>query len=510
MDRDVDASTPPAGSAERNRHARILSDGKSPTGGAPADPVAGLRLTDGFHETVSGRPAGRSRVCLSVVAGPMEGKEFVFDEHDAFLFGRSSACHASLPGDSYASRHHFILEAAPPLARLRDLGSLNGTYVNEAFYGGRRPDETPADAAKRAYPQVDLHDGDRVQTGETVFAVSIDKADGGFVAIQCERCGADIPEAQRVGLAVACLCDRCRDSVEKDPIQLLAKTPDADTSGALPEMPGYTIVRPLGAGGAGTVYLARRQADGDLVAVKVLLSQVAVEERARAMFVREMQALRELRHPNIVGFGDCGAAGSLFWLAMDYCNRGNAAELAEKRDGRLSVARAVPLMLQVLAGLDFAHRKGMVHRDIKPENILIHEEEGKWQARLSDFGLAKSFDRAGLSGMTLTGDFYGSYPYMPREQVTDFKRVRPAGDVWSAAATLYFLLTGAYPREVDEKMDPMMAVLEAPIIPIQERMPEIAAPVARVFEQALAIDPEDRYTNAHAFSKALKRAHEAK
>src|SRR5260221_13412870 len=85
-----------------------------------------------------------ARVCLDVVAGPIQGKHFEFDGHDTFLFGRSPDCHAELSADdSTASRHHFLLEVNPPAARLRDLGSLNGTYVNGQKYGGPRPPPPP-------------------------------------------------------------------------------------------------------------------------------------------------------------------------------------------------------------------------------------------------------------------------------------------------------------------------------------------------------------------------------
>src|SRR5678816_4196711 len=122
-------------------------------------------------------PIMPARVCLDVVAGPIQGKHFEFDGHDTFLFGRSPDCHAELaPDDATASRHHFLLEVNPPAARLRDLGSLNGTYVNGQKHGGREKHLTPEQAAEKPWLQVDLRDGDLIRVGATVINVRIDGA----------------------------------------------------------------------------------------------------------------------------------------------------------------------------------------------------------------------------------------------------------------------------------------------------------------------------------------------
>jgi pSer/pThr/pTyr-binding forkhead associated (FHA) protein len=90
----------------------------------------------------------QNRVCLEIVEGPLKGKKFDFAEHDTFIFGRAPDCHAQLADDTYVSRHHFILEVNPPLARLRDVGSLNATHVNNRKCGGRNKGETPEEGAK--------------------------------------------------------------------------------------------------------------------------------------------------------------------------------------------------------------------------------------------------------------------------------------------------------------------------------------------------------------------------
>src|SRR5437870_5938218 len=116
-----------------------------------------------------------ARVTLKVTAGPLAGRVFSYDRHDTFLFGRSPDCHAELSADdTTASRHHFLLEVNPPEARLRDLGSLNGTHVNGVKHGGRGRQESPEEAAQRKRPEVDLRDGDRIRVGATVFDVAVE------------------------------------------------------------------------------------------------------------------------------------------------------------------------------------------------------------------------------------------------------------------------------------------------------------------------------------------------
>jgi len=117
-------------------------------------------------------------VTLSVTKGPAKGKVFTFTEHDTFLFGRMPDCHATFPDDTQVSRHHFILEACPPKAALRDLGSLNGTYVNGKKYGARKAGESPEEGAKRQYPAVDLKNGDIIEVGQTTISVAIAKQVG--------------------------------------------------------------------------------------------------------------------------------------------------------------------------------------------------------------------------------------------------------------------------------------------------------------------------------------------
>jgi len=489
-----------------------------------------------------------AKVILDVVQGPLAGRSFAFEEHDTFIFGRHPDCHAHLsPDDTTASRHHFLLEVNPPDARVRDLGSLNGTYVNGVKHGGRTRHESAEEAQGRRFPEVDLKGGDRVEVGATALVVRVE------MPAACVSCGTAIPDAFKslcawVGNTHICppcrdkaatgtpvapppapkcsqcgrdasgevgerrggdyICEDCRRTARADPAAVLAQVlaqRAREAGGPAGEgLVGYRLGKKLGAGGMGAVYLAERIEDGRTVALKVMLARVAVSEQARQGFLREIEVLKGLRHPNIVELIEHGSAGGAFYFVMELCRGGSLQDLLQKRGRPLPTADAGPLMLETLDGLAHAHAQGYVHRDLKPANILL-AEEGRG-AKVSDFGFAKSFDKAGLSGMTQTGSTAGTWPFMPREQLINFKYIKPVSDVWSVGATFYYMLTAALPRDFPAGRDPIDVVLENRIVPIRSRDPGIPGSLAEVVDRSVAAKPEDRYPDAGDFRAALARA----
>ena len=233
-----------------------------------------------------------------------------------------------------------------------------------------------------------------------------------------------------------------------------------------------------------------------------MLAKVAVDEQSRKMFEREIETMRGLHHPNIVQLIDHGSAGSNFYFAMEFCPRGCVASLLRQKGRKLTLAEVGPIAVQILEGLTFAHEKGMVHRDIKPANILLGEPKDE-QAKIADFGLAKEFEKAGFSGMTATGDVAGTPVFMAREQITNFKYAKPVTDIWSVAATLYFMLTYEAPRDFRRDCDPMEVILRGEVVPIRNRDSSISQKVAEVIDQALKDDVKERYQTAADFRSAL-------
>jgi len=442
-------------------------------------------------------------VSLVVTAGPIRGRRFDFRGHDTFLFGRAFDCHARLAeADLSASRHHFLLEVNPPRARLRDLGSLNGTHVNGVRLGGRAVPAGTAEVARDAAPfEVELHDGDEIRVGATLIRVEI------AAARACVCCRRPITSEKRSET----LCDDCRRGAgsERDPGPgPRPPAPAVPPSGAECEFaPGarvgpFRIELLLGSGGMGAVYLARRSEQADPVALKVMLPALVLDEAAQEIFLREIGITRSLRHPNIVGLLDFGKHEGRFYFALEYCARGSAEALRRTRGGRLSLALVLRIAAETLEGLAAAHDAGFVHRDLKPDNVLLAEDG---TARIADFGLAKSFQQSGLSGLTATGAIAGTYYFMPREQLTSFRSVQPVSDVWSMAATLYHLLTGCYARDFPPDKDPLAVILRGGSVPVRHRDPSIPDALAAVLDRALEDDPARRYPTAREFLLALRR-----
>ena len=451
-------------------------------------------------------------VSLHVTAGPMKGKAFEFSEHDTFLFGRLEECHCCLPDDGQVSRRHFIVEVNPPDVRIKDFGSLNGTHVNGKKIGSREKGETPEQGQRRKHDEVDLKDGDILKVGQTQLSVKIVTPVGNGPLL-CSRCGKDVGAEAGARRAGAYICLVCRQSIQIDPaaalLEMLAKD-DAKKAGGTPKrkgdeplVNGYKVGRRLGIGGFGAVYLAERESDGYPVAIKVMLSRVAVDESSRLKFAQEVKLLESLRHANIVSLIASGSAGGAFYFVMEYCPGGSLADYMVAKGGKLSAKTALPIFLQALEGLAYAHAQGVVHRDLKPANILLTGTPENPVAKMSDLGLAKNFDKAGFSGMTVTGAYAGTPVFMPKEQITNFKYVKPVTDVWSFGATAYNALTGLLPRDFPRGADPMEVILRGEIIPIRKRNPQIPVQLAEVIDRAIQANPKDRYQNAQEMLDAL-------
>jgi serine/threonine protein kinase len=271
-------------------------------------------------------------------------------------------------------------------------------------------------------------------------------------------------------------------------------------------IPCYSLVRKLGEGTMGVVYLGLRSTDGSLAAVKtvkpaVLGSKVQVER-----FLREARILEQLEHPNIVPFREMGDAGGLLYFAMDFVPGTDVAALMDRHRGPLPVPRAVGLACQMLEGLEYAHARKIVHRDIKPANLLVETKDGRDLLRVTDFGLARTYHASQISGLTMSGDFGGTAAFMPPEQVTNFREAKPSADQYSAAATLYHLLTDRniynLPREIPAQL--MMIIYDEPV-PILSRRPELPKELAAIVHRALSKDPEGRFADVRAMRAALER-----
>ncbi|HXI74793.1 MAG TPA: protein kinase [Pyrinomonadaceae bacterium] len=426
------------------------------------------------------------RVTLRILEGPYSGREFIFDQHDTFLIGRSNDAHLYLPDDRFFSRHHCLLEIAPPQCFLRDLGSTNGTFVN-----GQKVSE------------VFLRSGDRIQGGQTVLEVQVASdsvaanisetptlAGPVMVTVECANCGRRDRAEAAPGETLTFICEDCREELKRRP----------------QPVPGYEMIKMLGRGGMGCVMLARDEADSRHVAIKTLLPEVAVADQSLRRFMREIEVAASLDHQNIVRFIKSGTHNGAVYLVTEYVEGSDAAKLADSQGGRLPFRDAIQIISQSLDGLAYAHARGYIHRDIKESNILIAGESPNLTAKLTDFGLAKSFTQTGMSGITMAGDMAGTFAYMPPEQIRDFRNLKPTADIYAIGMTAYSLLAGDIALDLGPGGDiagTVRAIFEGKIIPLRSRAPDIPERLAEVIERALAKDPADRWQTAAAMRTAL-------
>src|SRR6188474_605276 len=432
------------------------------------------------------------QVNLKVTAGPYKGRIFSFTQHDTFLIGRNPDAHLCLPNDRYFSRNHCLLEMNPPHSHLRDLNSTNGTFLN-----GRRVQE--------AF----LNNGDRIQCGETILVVEVTAEsnnlsettqDAGvpakpvLVMVECVNCGRrEQAQASAPDEHLTFLCEDCRIELKRSPQAI----------------PGYDTVRLLGRGGMGCVMLAREQKTGRPVAIKTLLPEFAVSDKAMKRFMREIDVAATLKHKNIVEFIDRGTHNGVVYLVTEFVDGADASKLAEKAGGRLSYEDGISIISQSLDALSFAHEQGYIHRDFKDQNILVAGQSPNLMAKLTDFGLAKSFTHSGMSGVTMAGEMAGTLAYMPPEQLRNFRDVRPQSDIYAVGMTTYSLLTGCLALDLTKKTsinDTIRAIFEQPSVPLRERASEIPQMVCDIIDRALAKDPTQRWQSATAMRNALLHA----
>ncbi|HJW44118.1 MAG TPA: serine/threonine-protein kinase [Geothrix sp.] len=281
----------------------------------------------------------------------------------------------------------------------------------------------------------------------------------------------------------------------------------------------YQVLRPIGQGGMGTVYLAEDPLLKRRVAIKVV--RVTGEARHQAMlrFRREAEISAQLNHPNLVTIFDVGVEEDLGpFLAMEYVEGKSLGKHIKEKN--LDTETATRVLIQAMRALRAAHRRAIVHRDVKPDNILLSEEG---RAKLMDFGIARSMGHMSLETerpfdpplpmddpapggyaqtlalrLTVTGDFLGSPAYAPPEVLKGGEGT-PASDRYSFAATAFELLTGQLPHPGSGLTAIIIHILQEPVaIPA-----DLAPGLANVFRRALAVDPDDRYTTLPEFMEEL-------
>lgn len=266
---------------------------------------------------------------------------------------------------------------------------------------------------------------------------------------------------------------------------------------------GYRIVRQLGEGGMGAVYLAAHPTLPRNDALKVLSRELSRDPDFRTRFLREADVAASLDHPNIVSVYDRGQTedGQL-WIAMQFVD-GTDADAAQ-RAGTMSPRRAVHIVAEVAKALDYAHANNVVHRDIKPANFLLSGPIGPDErVLLGDFGIARAL---GDIGLTVTGAVMATVAYAAPEVLAG-QPFDGRSDIYSLGCTLYRLLTGRAPYPGDNGMAAvMMAHLQQPPPRVTDAVPGLPPALDDVIAVAMAKDPGARFPTATAMSRAAVEA----
>ena len=263
----------------------------------------------------------------------------------------------------------------------------------------------------------------------------------------------------------------------------------------------YEIVRPLGQGGMGAVYLARERALERFVAIKVLRPELAEAGVGRERFRREARIAAQLSHPGIVPLHTFGEVGGLWYFVMGYVRGPSLAERL-RLEGSMSFDDARRVLGELAEALECAHRSGVVHRDIKPANVLLDADSGR--AVLADFGIAQL--RESGDELTATGMAIGTPQYMSPEQVLGERTVDERSDIYSLGALGYRVLSGREPFDGQHATLVMRQRLVRDPSPLAPLVPPSAAPLAAVVMRCLARDPALRWQSARELRAALERA----
>ena len=264
---------------------------------------------------------------------------------------------------------------------------------------------------------------------------------------------------------------------------------------------GYTILRLLGSGGMAEVYLAQHPRLPRRDALKVLSEAITADGNFRERFQREADLAAALWHPNIVAVHDRGEFDGHLWIAMDYVDGTDAAQLVKNRyPAGMPVEDVCDIVAAVAAALDYAHSQGLLHRDVKPANILLTDpDDGKRRILLADFGIARPL--ADISGLTATNFTVGTLAYAAPEQLMGVD-IDGRADQYALAATAFHLLTGGPPYPHSNPVAVISRHLTAPLPKLSDHRPELAN-LDEVFSRALAKDPADRFEQCRDFAAAL-------
>lgn len=503
-----------------------------------------------------------SKFVFTVRKGGLTGKTFTYAGENTLIVGRGDDCSIVLP-DATVSHHHCRIDIIPPLVLVRDLGTLNGTWLNGKLIG-QRPEDLPAGQylvsfILQAFP---LNSGDRLGLGEDCELELQAK-----LSQYCDVCSGEMEDSGKADPEEPPICPSCRElrlaergkaaaeadakqeverpvtrhnrcevcgnflaedevglcaTCQENPKRMLKFLLEQAGRGkrGLREIPGYRRIKLLGEGRWSRVWLVEEEASGRQMALKRILYWPETGEHIRMRFLREANVAAQLKHENVVRYHNLGQYEGTYFILMELCKGGNVTELLREFGGALNRDLATRIILRVLDGLDYAHKapvlvtldngktvtaNGVVHRDVNPNNILLGSRNEALTVKVADFGLAKAFEAPGSGYCTPWWEVGGSPKFMPHQQYFRFKDATPEVDVWAAAATYYHMLTGSFAKPISDDEKHMVKFFLKERVPIRQRNPTIPEKLAEVIDYALLEDPI-RVTSALELKRMILEA----
>ncbi len=284
----------------------------------------------------------------------------------------------------------------------------------------------------------------------------------------------------------------------------VALRPAAETlPPGLADHPDYQVIRELGQGGMGTVYLAQNRLMGRYEVLKVVSSHLIKRQGVLDRFLAEIRNAARLHHTNIVTAYAASRLGEGIILAMEYVDGLDLSKLVKSK-GPLPVANACNYVHQTCLGLQHAHEHGMVHRDIKPSNLMLTRQGQRAVVKVLDFGLAKvQSERALDGGLTHEGQMLGTPDYIAPEQIRDARQADIRADIYSLGCTLYYLLTGAAPFQATSLYDLLQAHHSMDATPLNLARPEVPVELAALVAKMMAKEPKRRFQTPAEVAQAL-------
>ena len=456
---------------------------------------------------------------IKIINTALKDEVFEISSTKPFIIGREKDCDLRIPFsvDNSISRKHCKISVIDNSIQIEDLKSSNGIYVNNI----------------KVEKQIKIFNNDIIKVGKVEIMTETD------LGHKCSQCSKFLSEGNlNITNSNKFLCIDCFSSsqtiiITKEKNSLLPKRktensllPKRKTEQNLPKivesknlkpeilldktimMPNddfqelnncfdlnnHIILKELGVGEVGTVFLAQNNTTTALVAIKILHTHLTGIESNRIFLLSKINRFRQLSHDNIAHFISSQQKGDRILTISEFCNQGNLVDYIISNNGHLDIEESIKITCEILEALKYAHdyknylkksEELIIHGNIKPSNILFSKRSNKIIAKLSDFGMSSILDFAGVSSCTKHAPTASDLYFTSRKQITDFDCCDKSIDLWSVMACLYYMLTGKSPRNFVFGSDPYSIILQNMPMPIRQRNSEIPKNLALLIDTAL-------------------------